>query len=196
MTKVYKKEKFVAGTPGQTFVMQSGKLEAIEPGTAFLAAAPRDPWPSRGRGAAGEPPDYTPATGRRELDADDLARLAATLTELAGSPVGGPLFKGLFSLPTSERAERTPTFASVARSGEDRHVFEYVPTRCAFAPAHTDGTNPRTAYLAGAGVLGPRSARCARRRARPDRLDLRPRPAVERVAAAFCVSTSSGSSTG
>lgn len=195
MTKVYKKEKFVAGVPGQTFVMQSGKRKAIEPGTAFLAAEPRDPWPSRGRGAAGEPPDYTPATGRRELDADELARLGATLTELAGSPVGGPRFKGLFSL-TSERAERTPTFASVARSGEDRHLFAYVATRCAFAPAHTDGTNPRTAYLAGAGVLGRRSARRARRRARPDRLDLRPRPAVERVAAAFCVSTSSGSSTG
>jgi hypothetical protein len=45
--------------------------------------------------------------------------------------------------------DRKPTFAFVARSREDRHVFEYVPTRCEFAPAHTDGASPRTAYLAG-----------------------------------------------
>jgi hypothetical protein len=143
------KEKFVAGVPGQTFVMQAGKLKAIEPSTAFLAAAPRDTWPSRARNAGGEPPDYTPATGRRELADDELARLAAQLTDLAGSLVGGPLFKGLFSLLTTELVDRKPTFAFVARAGEHHHVFEYVATQCGFVPAHTDGANPRTAYLAG-----------------------------------------------
>lgn len=149
MTKVYKKEKFVAGVPGQTFVMQAGKLKTIEPSTAFLSAAPRDTWPARTRGGASEPPDYTPATGQRDLPPDDLVRLPTKLSELAGSLVGGSLFKGLFSLLTTELEDRKPTFAFVARSGEDRLVFEYEPTRCRFAAAHTAGDDPRTAYLAG-----------------------------------------------
>lgn len=149
MSKVYKKEKFVAAVPGQTFVMQAGRLKAIEPSTAFLAAAPRDRWPSRARTAAGDPPDYTPATGRHELAGDELDRLAARLSELAGSLVGGPLFKNLCSLLASELPDRAPTFALVARSGEHRHAFEYVPTRCAFEPVAAGAGDPRAAYLAG-----------------------------------------------
>ena len=152
MSKVYKKEKFVAAVPGQTFVMQAGKLKAIEPSAAFLAAAPRDTWPSRARVATGDPPDYTPATGRRELPADDLGRLAAQLAGFAGSLVGGPLFKNLFSLLSTELGDRKPTFAFVARSGDQRHVFEYAPTRCAFelmAPRGDGDDDPRRTYLAG-----------------------------------------------
>src|ERR1044071_2995581 len=92
MAKVYKKEKFLAGVPGQTFVMQAGKLKAIEPSAAFLAAAPRETWPSRARGAAGEPPDYTPATGRRELAPDDVARPRAQHTARPRLPVGVRVF--------------------------------------------------------------------------------------------------------
>ena len=55
-------------------------------------------------------------------------------------------------------------------------MFEYMPTRCGFAPAHTDGANPRTAYLAGLecwasdllavldGALGPIALTCGRAR--------------------------------
>jgi hypothetical protein len=151
MAKVYKKEKFVAAVPGQTFVMRAGKLAAIEPSTAFLATAPRETWPARGRTATGDVPDYAPATGRRELTDDELARLPARLDELAGSLVGGALFKSLFSLLASELPGRAPTFAFVVRTGpggEDRLGFEYAPTRCRFAPVPA-GVDPRTAYLAG-----------------------------------------------
>lgn len=151
MSKVYKKEKFVAAVPGQTFVMQAGKLKAIEPATAFLATTPRETWPARSQGK-GAVPDYAPATGRRELEGGELDRLAARLEEFAGALVGGPLFKNLFSLLASELPDRAPTFAFVARSGEDRHVFEYAPTRCAFAPVAAGApgaADPRAAYLAG-----------------------------------------------
>lgn len=151
MSKVYKKEKFVAAIPGQTFVMQANKLKAIEPSTAFLTTAPRETWPSRDRTGAGDPPDYAPATGRRELAAGDLERLHARLNELAASLVGGTLFKSLYSLLVSELADRKPTFVVLARSGGDHHAFEYAPTRCAFERVASDRASDRTAalYLAG-----------------------------------------------
>jgi len=148
MSRVYKKEKFVAAVPGQTFVMAAGKLKAIEPSTPFLAAAPRETWPSRGHGT-GAAPDYSPATGRRELADGELDRLAARLTELAGSLVGGPLFKHLFSLLTTEAADRAPSFVFVARDGERHHGFVYAPTGCRFERLPADAPDPRTGYLAG-----------------------------------------------
>lgn len=151
MTKVYKKEKFVSAIPGQTFVMQAGKLKAIESSAPFLATAPRDTWPSRDRrvpGAApGATPDYAPATGQPALAAGELDRLAARLDELAASLVGGTLFRSLCSLLASELPDRAPTFVIIARSGADRHGFAYAPTRCAFEPIAADGA--AASYLAG-----------------------------------------------
>jgi Beta-lactamase superfamily domain len=148
MSKVYKKEKFVAAVPGQTFVMQAGKLKTIEPSTAFLATAPRESWPARGH-STGAAPDYSPATGRRALADGELARLAARLDELAGSLVGGPLFKHLFSLLTSELPDRAPSFVFVARDGDAHHRFVYAPTRCRFEPLPADAGDPRATHLAG-----------------------------------------------
>src|SRR6185295_386994 len=117
----------------------AGKLKSIEASTAFLAAAPRDSWPARGHGATGDAPDYAPATGRTALADGERDRLAARLDELAASLVGGALFKHLFSLLTSELPDRKPTFAFVARDGEQRHVHEYAPTRCGFEAVAPDG---------------------------------------------------------
>jgi hypothetical protein len=148
MTRVYKQEKFVAATPGQTFVMRAGKLQAIEPTTAFLATAPRDAWPSRARAEiASPPPDYLPATGQAELAAEAMARLEARLGELAGSLVGGTLFKSLHSLLDSELGGRRPTFVVAARTGGGRRVLAYVATRCAFQVVADDA--PEASYLAG-----------------------------------------------
>jgi len=147
MTRVYKKEKFVAAIPGQTFVLVANKLNAIEPSTPFLTTAPREAWPSRKKLDAGAPPDYAPATGRRTLVEGELDELGARLGALAASLVGGALFKSLFSLLASELPDRKPTFVIVARSGDDRHVFEYVPARCAFERVADD--QPEATYLAG-----------------------------------------------
>ncbi|HET9622338.1 MAG TPA: MBL fold metallo-hydrolase [Kofleriaceae bacterium] len=152
MGKLYKKEKFVAALPGQTFVMQAGKLKAIEASTPFLATAPREHWPSRAKAGSAsgaiEAPDYAPATGRRALAADEEARLVRGLGELAGALVGGNLFKSMFSLLASELGERKPTFVLLARTGDDtRLAFEYVPTHCTFVRADEAGAEAR--YLAG-----------------------------------------------
>jgi hypothetical protein len=149
MTKVYKKEKFVAAVPGQTFVMQANKLKAIEASTPFLTTAPREAWPSRAKSAKlADAPDYQPATRRRELTADERARLPGQLDELAATLVGGDVFKSLFSLLVSEVPDgRKPTFALALRDGERREVYEYAPERCAFtAVADAD---PEAGYLAG-----------------------------------------------
>ena len=145
MGNVYKKEKFFAGVPGQTWIMRGGKLAKVEAAQPWLATAPRESWPSRAK-AAVEIRDYAPATGRRELPPGGLDRLRARLGELAGSLVGGAVFRGLHSLLESECGERRATFALVARDGDTRHVFEYAPPACAF----TDGAaDPERTYVAG-----------------------------------------------
>lgn len=144
MAKLYPKEKFFAGIPGQTWVMKGGKLASVEMEQPWLGAQPRDLWPSRAK-APTEIPDYAPATGRRSLGAGELAKLAVQLDELAGSLVGGGLFRGLHSVLATECGERLPTFAIVARDGDQRRAFEYRATECRFVP--TDKLD--AAYLAG-----------------------------------------------
>ena len=136
---VYKKEKFFAGLPGQTWVMRAGKLHKVDAAQPWLAAAPRETWPSRAK-AAVDVRDYAPATGRRELRAGDLDRLHERLAELAGSLVGGGVFRGLASLLVSECGDRRPTFCFVLRDGDARRRFEYAPEACAFR----DGSDDRT----------------------------------------------------
>jgi hypothetical protein len=145
MGNVYKKEKFYSGVPGQTWIQRAGKLHKVESAQPFLATAARDSWPSRAK-AAGEPRDYAPATGRRALDAGELDRLRTRLAELAGSLVGGAVFRGLASLLASECGDRRPTFALVVRDDGARRCFEYAPHACAFSEGAADAE--RT-YVAG-----------------------------------------------
>ena len=144
MTKLYPKEKFFAGIPGQTWVMKANKLAAVEMETPWLGAQPRTEWPSRAK-APTDVPDYEPATGRRQLAPGELERLAAQLDELAGSLVGGALFRGLHSVLATECGDRLPTFAIVARDGDQRRAFEYRANECRFVPTY----KPDAAYLAG-----------------------------------------------
>jgi beta-lactamase family protein len=162
MTKLYRKEKFYSGVPGQTFHMKAGKLASVDAQTPWLATPPRETWPSRAK-AAVDIKDYEPATGRRELRPGELDRLRAAIEAFAGSLVGGPTFRSLCSILVSECGDRAPTFAIAVRDGDTRHVFEYVPTECTFVSA----TRPDAGYIAGiecwasdlaavfAGELGP-----------------------------------------
>jgi hypothetical protein len=129
MQNVYKKEKFFSGVPGQTWVLKMGKLAEVRASQPWLATAPKESWPSRAKAPA-EIRDYAPATGRRE--APDLARLRTRLDDLAGSLVGGVLFRGLASLLESEHEGKAGTFAFALRTGDARIVFEYEPTSCTF----------------------------------------------------------------
>ena len=144
MQKVYKKEKFYAGLPGQTWHLAANKLKSVDDSTPFLTTAPRETWPSRAH-ADIPTQDYAPATGRTELANPD--RLRAGLDVLAGSLVGGLLFRSLCSMIASDAEGRKLTFAFVLRDGARRRVFAYEPTGCTFV--ETDETNPEQIYLAG-----------------------------------------------
>lgn len=148
MTKLYPKEKFFSGIPGQTWVMKANKLASVET-APWLTTPPRTEWPSRAK-AAVDVPDYTPATGRKELRDGELDRLRTHLDAFAGSLVGGSTFRSLHSILATEAPGRKPTFVIALRDGSQRHAFEYVPTECRFAPTQEADTT----YIAGLEVWG------------------------------------------
>lgn len=147
MAKLYPKEKFFAGIPGQTFHMKGNKLTSVDASTPWLGTPPRSEWPSRAKGNV-TVPDYVPAT-RPTLAPDERARLEQHLDQLAGSLVGGGTFRSLHSILVTEH-DRLHTFAIVIRDGETKQLYEYVPTECRFAPSD----KPADAYLAGIEVWG------------------------------------------
>ncbi len=147
MARLYKKERFFSGVPGQTFHMRAGKLASVDASTPWLATPPRETWPSRARADVAVP-DFEPATGRRALAAGELERLATHLDAFAGALVGGRTFRSLHSLLDSECEGRKPSFAIAVRDGDHRRMFEYAPTECRFVPSEL----PDAAYLAGVEV--------------------------------------------
>ncbi|MCX5747643.1 MAG: MBL fold metallo-hydrolase [Proteobacteria bacterium] len=145
ISKVYKKERFDVGRPGQTWVMAGNKLKAVDDSTAWLTTQPRETWPSRAKRAV-EIPDFTPATERTTLTGDELGELRTHLAAFAGTLVGGAVMRGLCSLLVPEVGDRACTFAFALRDGDDQRVFAYAPQDCAFV----DGDpTPRARYLAG-----------------------------------------------
>lgn len=152
MSKLYPKEQFHVTRPGQTFWMEGHRLKRVFDDTPFLTTAPPETWPARGpTGGKDETTDvldYAPATGRREMESGENALLEQRLQEFAGSLVGGTIFKGLYSLLHDQATGRIPTFAVALRdgSGDERRVYEYVPSACAFVRGTA---NPKETYLAG-----------------------------------------------
>jgi hypothetical protein len=146
--KLYPKEQFHATRPGQTFVMEDLRIKRVQNDVPFLTTAPRESWPSRAKGEASAAPDYAPATGRRELEKHEKEQLEQGLSELAASLVGGTIFKGLHSILADAAPGRAPTFALVLRqgTGDEKLVYEYVPTACAFVAGND---RPQETCLAG-----------------------------------------------
>jgi hypothetical protein len=200
IAKVYRKERFLAARPGQTFNLIANKLRSIEETAPFLAAAPRDSWPVRGWSADRQAPDYAPATGRRAFPDADLPKLAVALDELAAALFTGNLFKNLSSLLDSEVGDRKLAFAlslrrEMADSTAEALVFEYVPTSCTFVRADA-AIAARDRYLGGlecwasdffavlGGELGPIALTFARARvwnALPERFHFDPFAELFRV---------------
>src|SRR5262249_43985664 len=152
MSRLYPKEQFHATRPGQTFLMEGHRLKRVFDDTPFLTTTPPETWPSRGpspdKDQTTPVPDYAPATGRREMQNGDSELLEQRLQEFAGTLVGGTIFKGLYSLLHDQATGRIPTFAMAVRdgSGNERRVYEYVPSACAFVRG---AANPEKTYLAG-----------------------------------------------
>ncbi len=146
MASIYPKEHFFSTLPGQTFWMEGNRLKKVDESAPFLRVAPPETWPVRGMTGTGEVPDYTPATGRRKLDAGEREAIERGLEELAGALVGAELFRGLCSLHSDDAPGRTLSFAFVLRDGEERLGYEYVPSACKFDRVEGD---PRERLLAG-----------------------------------------------
>ncbi len=134
MTNVYKKEKFYAARPGQTWWMKAGKLERVDARAPWLGTAPEASWPSRKKVAQPAPaPEFQPATGRAAVSDAELAELRVRLDDFAGTLVGGTIFRGLHSLLASDvPADRESTFALILRDGDARRTFAYDATACRF----------------------------------------------------------------
>lgn len=186
MSKLYAREQFHATRPGQTFRMEGHRLKRVLPDTPFLTTAPLEAWPARNKDGTSEIPDYSPATGRREMENSGYDLIEKRLQEFAGSLVGGTVFRGLYSILQDEAKGRIPTFALALRdhrSGKPR-VYEYAPSACAFILSPHGTANPEETYLAGLecwstdllaildGTLGPIALNFGRARlwnALPDR---------------------------
>jgi hypothetical protein len=197
MSRLYPKEQFHVTRPGQAFWMEGHRLKRVLEDTPFLTTAPSETWPRRGEGGDKHEatPDYAPATGRREMNNGDNELLERRLQELAGSLVGGTIFKGLYSLLHDPAMDRIPTFALALRDdrGDERRVYEYAPSACAFVRGVQ---NPEQTYLAGMecwgtdllaildGDLGPIALNFGRARlwnAMPDRFFFDPFAELHRV---------------
>jgi hypothetical protein len=149
LASMYRDERFYSTLPGQTFWMEGNRLARIEESTPFLASSPRAQWPARGRRLRAEVPDYSPATGRRELNSDDDVLLREGLDRLAVALVGGFLFRSLHSIlvrmaaratPKSSDCLITPAAAAGVPAPVARATSTVVPTLTA---------DPRQEYLAG-----------------------------------------------
>lgn len=139
-----------APTPGETFVMERGAVVDVIRQRPYLAAAPRASWPARGHRS--EPVllgEYQPATGRLEIDDDDLDELERELDGFAAFLYARGDFRALYSLTGEAIAGRRPTFALVLLCDAERngHVYEYRPQRAAFVRAESD--DPVADYLGG-----------------------------------------------
>src|SRR5437868_5999515 len=116
MSRLYPKEQFHATRPGQTFVMEGHRLKKSFDDSPFLTTTPPETWPARSsRREANGIPDYTPATGRTEMESAEYALLEQELQEFAGSLVGGTIFRGLHSIMDVQAKDRIPTFAIALR---------------------------------------------------------------------------------
>jgi hypothetical protein len=146
---------FRALLPGETLVVQGGRVQEVRPSAPFLQAAPRGEWPSRDyAGPAPKPIErYAPATSTREPDADEMDALRAELDAFAAHLCSREIFRSLLSLEDSELGGRRPTFSLVALCDGDgdgergAFVFEYDPSACAFVPARSD--DPVNDYVGG-----------------------------------------------
>lgn len=120
--------------PGQTLVLENGRLVEIRETTDFLAAA-APPWPDREAFWPSPGSPLGPARcGRQTFDNCDLDELESGLGELARHLYGGALFKHLYSLSCEDLEGRLPTFALMLHAGQGKILtYEYRPQACNFS---------------------------------------------------------------
>jgi hypothetical protein len=185
LTGLHPRQLFVSARPGYTLHMAGNVVKKVDKHAPFLTTTAPNTWPLRDKAPMTTLPDYTPASGRREISADELPLLQQRLDEFAGALVGGGLFRNLYSMLEIEGQGRKGTFALVLRQGEQASlVYAYNPSACTFDAVAS--AQPQAEFLAGMqcwaadllAVLGGQMAdiallfgRATLWNARPDRLN-------------------------
>jgi hypothetical protein len=140
-----------APLPGETVVMERGRIVERAAAAGFLAATEPGTWPRHD--ARATPPDagtrFLPATGRLRLDDAERARLPAALAAFAAFLYGSSLFDELYELTEADPEGRRPTVAIELLEGEERRssLWEYAPHACRFVEGAEAAADR---YLAGA----------------------------------------------
>ncbi len=133
--------------PGRRVGMRDGVLVSDRPNVPWVTQ--RGPGPDRRfRGDVPFLEDYTPATGRTALRPAEAEALRVELQHFAAFLYGRRIFRQLCSLAQGRPEGRSPTFAIVARDGEegDAWVYAYDLSACAFVAVNEP--DPVGRYLA------------------------------------------------
>lgn len=120
--------------PGQSAILEAGRLARVETRVPYLSCPPRDKWPQApGFWAAPDAPLH-PRCGFKQLPPNGLVELEQGLTEMAEFLYGGRLFRRLYSLNRSQLAARKPTFLWLLFADEEDGylAYEYHPQSCHF----------------------------------------------------------------
>jgi hypothetical protein len=153
MSTSHPRQLVVSARPGHTLHMAGNVVKKVDKQAPFLTTTSPSTWPVREKVPMEVLPDYAPATGRRELAADERPILQQRLGELAGAMVGGSLFKNLYSMLEIEGQGRKGTFAFVLRQGEKGLplVLAYNPTACRFdeVPGAPSADDAQKEFIAG-----------------------------------------------
>lgn len=136
-----------APAPGTTYVMTGGPEIERAGEESFVAALPRERWPSRVYDpSAPRSRDYEPACGRRSLGTGQRAALVERLGDYARYLYGRPLFRALCSLPLTIDG-RACAWGLSLRDDAAPTCLLYDPTGCRFV-AH-DGLDAERKLLSG-----------------------------------------------
>jgi hypothetical protein len=143
--------RYLAPMPGESLVMQDGRIISPSVRSQYLAATDAGVWPRHdARSSPAEAGQrFRPATGRVNLEHQERARVSPALAGFAAFLYGSSLFHEVYELTEAAPEGRRPAVALQLLEGEERRasLWEYVPQACRFievnnaAPQH---------YLAGA----------------------------------------------
>ena len=148
-------ECFLAPSPGETLLMEEGRIIEKYSSVAFLRTDPPSEWPDqRFLGDVSVMNDYEPASGHKNFNDGDFLELLDRIRDFAQYLYGGPLFRALYSLTHRDLNGKRPAHVLILRAADRDSSFmlEYSPMACDFKRVHSE--NPVSEYLMGTECYG------------------------------------------
>jgi len=143
-----------APLPGESYTLRDGAIAERSPHRPFIQAAAQGTWPEREyQGDVSVMPATGPACGRATPTSQERRRMVDALKPYAEYLYGGPMFAGLYSLPSMLPHGHRPAVCLALRSGNGAvsRVLRYAPTECAFVEetAADALASPSQAFVSG-----------------------------------------------